>query len=97
MATIYFGIFEWDSGKNETNRAKHGLDFEQASQVFGDPLHYTFPDALSSIDEGRWITLGRMADGRVLFVVTAERERRLRIISARLATRSEIRRYESED
>lgn len=97
MATIHFGIFEWDSGKNEANRAKHGLDFEQAAQVFGDPLHYTFPDTLGSLEEERWITLGRMPDGRVLLVVTAERQRRLRIISARLATRSEVRHYESED
>lgn len=97
MATVYFGIFEWDAEKNAANRRKHGLDFEEATQVFGDPLHYTFPDTLGSIDEGRWITLGRMGDGRVLFVVSAERERRIRIISARLATRSEIRRYESED
>jgi uncharacterized DUF497 family protein len=88
--------FEWDLKKAEANLAKHGVSFEDASTVFGDPLAGTIPDPLHSRDEARFVTVGHSAAGNLVVVVHSERGERARIISARLATSAERRRYESE-
>jgi uncharacterized DUF497 family protein len=75
-------IFEWDEVKAKANLDKHGVSFEQASTVFGDPLSLTIHDPLHS------------ADYRVLVVVHTDREGRVRIISARPATKPEMKDYE---
>ena len=51
--------FEWDSRKAKSNLAKHGVGFEEASTIFGDPLSLTIPDPEHSLSEGRYITMGR--------------------------------------
>ena len=88
--------FEWDPKKSAANLAKHGVSFEDGSTVFGDPLAGTIPDPLHSATETRFITVGHSAAGNVVVVVHTERGDRTRIISARLATPAERRRYESK-
>jgi uncharacterized DUF497 family protein len=86
--------FKWDNTKARVNLAKHGVSFEEAASVFGDPLALTFPDPDHSIDEKRWLTFGVSQSDRLLVVVHSERDRSIRIISARKATRHERGIYE---
>ena len=89
-------IFEWDAKKAESNAQKHGIAFEEASTVFGDPLALLMPDPDHSIAEQRYVLLGSSNQQRLLVVAFAERPPRTRLISARQATRRERRRYEEE-
>ncbi|MEJ0075216.1 MAG: BrnT family toxin [Alphaproteobacteria bacterium] len=82
------GAFEWDDAKAEENYAKHGVDFEAARQVFHDPFALERLDDREDYGEDRFILSG-MADGVVLIVVYTERNGRLRLISARRATKHE--------
>jgi uncharacterized protein len=93
--------FEWDSAKALLNLRNHGITFDQAATVFLDALALTVYDAASSQAEERWFTLGRDANGNVLAVAHTYQETepglaRVRIISARKATRRERRNYEEE-
>jgi uncharacterized DUF497 family protein len=81
--------FEWDNAKAQSNLIKHGVSFEEAASVFGDPLAFTFPDPDHSIGEKRWLTFGVSISDRLLVVAHAERSRSIRIISVRKATRHE--------
>ena len=88
--------FEWDERKNQINQEKHGISFELAAYVFQDE-HYIemFDFEHSTVDEERYIAIGRV--GRILFVVFTERKEDIRLISARLATEEERRRYYDQD
>ena len=86
--------FEWDDAKAQANLAKHGVPFEEAASIFGDPLALTFIDPDHSIDEKRWLTFSVSHTGRLLVVAHTERRRSIRIISARKATRHERGIYE---
>lgn len=86
--------FEWDEGKASQNVEKHGIAFENAATVFGDPLSLTIDDPLHSQEERRFVTIGESVGREVLVVVHAERKSVIRIISARPATRRERRDYE---
>lgn len=86
--------FEWDEKKAVANQRKHGVSFQEAATVFGDPLAITFLDPDHSEDEFRFITFGVSWLNRLLVVSHADRDDRLRIISARPATRRERRIYE---
>ncbi len=86
--------FEWDDAKARANLAKHGVSFEEAASVFGDPLALTFSDPDHSLGEKRWLTFGVSHPGRLLVVAHTERGRAIRIISARKATRHERGIYE---
>jgi len=87
-------VFEWDPAKAETNLRRHGVAFEEAVTVFGDPLSLTIGDSLHSAGEHRFIIAGRSQQGRILVVVHTERGERIRIISARRATKRERRQHE---
>jgi hypothetical protein len=89
-------IFEWDRKKAELNLRKHGVEFDEASTVFGDPLALLMPDPDHSVGEMRYILLGMSINQRLLVVAFAERSPRTRLISARLATRQERRKYEKD-
>ena len=89
-------IFEWDQKKAESNARKHGVTFDEASTVFGDPLGLLMPDPDHSLKEERYLVLGRSNQQRLLVVAFAERPPRTRLISARRATPREWRRYEEE-
>jgi len=86
--------FEWDPDKAASNLAKHGVSFHQAATVLGDPLSITFYDPDHSIDEDRYITIGTSADGQLIIVSHTDRDDRVRIISARKATRRERKIYQ---
>ncbi|MGD0125188.1 MAG: BrnT family toxin [Terriglobia bacterium] len=86
--------FEWDSQKAARNLAKHGVPFEEAATVFGDPLGHITSDPRHSVDEERFVLLGSSRRQRLLAVMFAERGQAIRIISARRATRRERRDYE---
>jgi uncharacterized protein len=88
--------FEWDPAKANKNHRKHGVSFPESTSVFGDPLAVTFPDPDHSTFEQRFITVGLSSAGRVLIVSHADRNDRLRIISARKATGRERKRYEED-
>jgi len=86
---------EWDPEKAEHNLSQHGVAFTEAMTVFGDPLEVTIPDVTHSEAELRFLSLGRSEAERLLVVAYTEREGRIRIISARVATPKERRDYES--
>ena len=88
--------FEWDPAKAAENEQKHGISFGEAATAFGDPLSLTISDPDHSDDEERFVLLGESFSGRLLVVVHTERQERIRIISARLATGRERRSYEEE-
>ncbi len=87
--------FEWDPEKAKQNYKKHRVYFEEATTVFYDPLSATFDDPDHSIGELRLITVGFSSRGRLLVVSHTEREKNIRIISARTATAQERRRHET--
>ena len=86
--------FEWDAAKARVNADKHGISFEEASSVFGDPLALTFDDPTHSTVEHRYLTFGVSAAGRSLVVVHTSRGDTIRIISSRPMTPRERRAYE---
>ncbi|OGQ17172.1 MAG: hypothetical protein A2138_27170 [Deltaproteobacteria bacterium RBG_16_71_12] len=84
--------FRWDEAKARANHAKHGVSFEEAAEVFADPLALVVEDVAHP---ERLIIIGSSMSARVLLVVFIERdEDRIRIVSARLATSHERRHYE---
>ncbi|MGD1932609.1 MAG: BrnT family toxin [Leptolyngbyaceae cyanobacterium] len=84
--------FEWNANKAESNFLKHGVTFEEAAEVFLDPF-FVMGDA-SANEEVREFALGYSLAERLLLVIQIERSVRIRIISARVATREERRLYE---
>jgi uncharacterized protein len=86
--------FEWDPAKAEVNERKHGITFLEAATIFGNPLAITFVDPDHSVDEQRYLTLGLSRFDRLLIVSHTDREGRIRIISARVMTRQEVKIYE---
>lgn len=87
--------FEWDSDKAASNLAKHGVSFEEASTVFGDPLATTIADPDHAVGEQRFLTTGLSTQQRVVIVWHTDRQDVIRIIGARDATPRERRIYES--
>ena len=86
--------FEWDPAKAGTNLKTHAVAFSEAATVFRDALSFTWFDPHHSGDEERYLTLGLSRFGRLLVVAHSERGERIRIISARRATRRETEFYE---
>ncbi len=91
--------FEWDAGKAAANLKKHKVSFEQATEIFKDPIALTVYDEGNSGDEERWATLGLVQQQHFLVVVHTYHDReinvvRIRLISARPATKREIKQYE---
>ena len=91
-------LFDWDANKAAANERKHGVTFEVASTVFRDPQILTTADPDHSETEERWFSIGWASNGAILSVVylwtELDRETtKIRLISARGATQTEIRRY----
>jgi len=80
-------VFGWDPDKAAQNEAKHGVPFEEAITVFGDPLARIFNDPDHSIEERREIVIGHSTRQRLLLVWFTERRKCIQIIGARQATR----------
>jgi uncharacterized protein len=89
-----FMNYEWDTNKAESNLLDHGVDFADAVSVFADLVAITIVD--EHPDEERFITIGLNAFGQILVVVYTWRSDRIRIISARRATKREQRQYYEE-
>lgn len=87
-------MFEWDKEKARQNQQKHGISFADTFAVFEDPNALTLDQYVQR--ELRLITMGIDGLGRILVVVYTWRGDRIRIISARKATRHEVRQYENE-
>jgi uncharacterized DUF497 family protein len=82
---------EWDAAKSAANEVKHGLSFQQASQLFlGDADYVEIYDEASSIDEDRFIAIGPIQAGVIIVAFTERSDDVIRIISARKATRREV-------
>ena len=95
-------MFEWDPRKARANADKHGVTFDDAVTVFVDPNALDGPDLAHSAVEARHLRLGRAADGRVLMVAYTVRRgdddaEKIRLISARRASRRERATYHTED
>ena len=86
--------FEWDARKGAANFTKHGRAFEDAVTVFLDPLATTFPDPDHSKTNAGKSPSAIQMKGHLVFVSHCERRRRIQIISARRATRTEREQYE---
>lgn len=90
--------FEWDQGKAKANKRKHKVSFQRASSVFRDPKMISIFDDMHSENEDRWLTMGIDSNG-ILIVVshTFQKEDKtcckIRIISARKATKKEMNQY----
>jgi hypothetical protein len=94
--------FEWDPIKAKENLRKHRVSFERAAELFLDPLATSILDEEHSQEEQRWVTIGRQSHGRALVVVhtfseASAEEWKIRIISARTATKREARSYEETE
>lgn len=87
--------FSWDPNKERRNKRKHGVGFQEATTVFGDPLAITVSDPDHSTGEERLFTIGQSSTGRLLVVCHIEQGDTIRIISARRATAHEREDYET--
>jgi uncharacterized DUF497 family protein len=86
--------FAWDEKKAASNISKHGISFEEAATVFGDPLSDTFPDPDHSLEEHRFVIIGSSESGKILVVAHTDDGELVRIISAREVTHEERKSYE---
>ena len=87
--------FTWDPAKADQNLLTHGVSFQEATTVFGDPLAGTIPDPDHSLGEERLITMGQSTTGQLLVECHVEQGDTIRIISARRATSHERENYEA--
>jgi hypothetical protein len=89
--------FEWDEKKNSTNLLKHNISFNDAALIFTDKNSLSLFDDENSELEDRWITIGQHPNGSIYVVVHTYRKfkniENMRIISARKATKNEIKNY----
>lgn len=84
---------EWDADKAARNRRKHRVSFDEAATVLLDPMALALEDSAST-NESRWVVVGMSEHARLLTVVyTLRRADRIRLISARKATRREAASY----
>jgi len=92
--------FEWDVAREKKNRTRHGLSFQEASELFTSGADYLeIFDEVHSQEEDRFIAIGPIRRGVVVVVFTEREEEITRIISARFATTVEagfLRRYMGE-
>jgi uncharacterized DUF497 family protein len=84
-------LFERDTDKAKKNIKVHGVTFDEASTVFKDGLSLTIYDPLHSDEEDRLILLGNSFKNRLLVIVHTERGNKIRITSAKRATRKDSR------
>lgn len=91
-------MFSWDTQKAIANYEKHGIPFEEAATVFGDPDALNWADLAHSHSENRFKRLGRSIAGRILLIIYTIRKVKngketIRIISARQSNRKERKAY----
>jgi uncharacterized DUF497 family protein len=94
LPTVRVGEFEWDEAKASENLRKHGVAFLEAVTVFSDPFAIDAPDIYFP---DRFVIIGSSSFGHLVFVVHAERGERIRIITARRASRAQRELYEKKE
>ena len=87
--------FEWDDEKVESNLNKHRVSFDEATTIFNDPNIATISDPDHSDNEERYVSIGMSVIARLLTVIHTFRLAKIRLISARKATKSEKKKYEN--
>ena len=87
--------FEWDENKNKSNQEKHGIDFNDAKDVFEDESNIISEDLRKNYGETRWKIVGKIY-GSIISVVYTIRDKVTRIISARKASRKERDEYNNK-
>lgn len=89
--------FEWNETKNRANVLKHGISFEEASEIFNDPMIVSKLDIRYEYAEERWFSVGATKKGIITMVAhlyfDEKQEPVIRIISARKATVKEVQAY----
>ena len=85
---------EWDQKKAKSNLKKHRVSFDEATTALSDPMAATGVDPDHSITEERYITFGVSERGRLLVIAHTDEEEKLRIVSARIASKGERKLYE---
>jgi uncharacterized DUF497 family protein len=84
--------FEWDENKNKSNQEKHVIDFNDAKDVFKDESSKVSPDFRKDYGESRWKIIGKIY-GSIISVIYTMRDKAVRIISARKASKKERDEY----
>jgi uncharacterized protein len=84
-------VYEWDSAKAKSNQEEHGVDFADAVQVFDNP--YLNQEDIDAVSDQVFVALGMDNLGRLLVVVYTYRQDKIRLISARKATKKEGKEY----
>ncbi|MBL1432746.1 MAG: BrnT family toxin [Gammaproteobacteria bacterium] len=85
--------FEWDEAKNVANLQKHGIDFADVVEIF-DGVMLVQRDERDDYGEERWVGIGTVQSSLLVVIYTERHGDTLRLISARKATKYEVRRYE---
>lgn len=90
--------FEWDIKKAKSNLQKHKISFERATEIFLDPFMLSIYDNSHSQNEDRWVTLGKDRSNVTMVVIHTFKNidqgtTKIRIISARRATKNEDKQY----
>lgn len=88
--------FEWNKGNADKNFKKHGVENEEAEDIFLDELSKILYDEKHSIKEKRYLILGKTITSKFLSVIFTVRKEKIRIISARMMNRKERELYEEE-
>jgi uncharacterized DUF497 family protein len=90
--------FEWDLWNVQKNEVKHGVSALEAESVFYDPRSKIYEDNRhSTASEKRYLVYGKSMEGRILMAGFTVRKRKVRIITARSASRKEKRIYEEKE
>lgn len=84
--------FEYDQEKSAANKGKHGIDFDRAQAIWGDPDRVEIPTR--GLDELRYLVIGKI-DGRHWSAVMTYRNENIRLISVRRSRKEEVEHYES--
>ena len=84
--------FEWDENKNKSNQEKHRIDFDDAKNVFKDENSKVSQDLRKDYKETRWKIIGKIY-GSIISVIYTMRNKTVRIISARKASKKERQEY----
>ena len=89
--------FDWDQWNIQKNEIKHGVSKLESESVFYDRYYIIFNDIKHSTKkEKRWVSFGTSILNRVLMVAFTIRNKKVRIISARVASKKERKIYEEE-
>ncbi len=86
--------FEYDPEKSAANKRKHGIDFEEAQELWLDPAAVEIPARVT--DEPRWVVIGKIGEKHWSAVITRRNEN-IRLISVRRSRDEEVELYESDE